>query len=82
MRAHEAGQDIVIRLATARRQKAMVQDAINAGGNNPMMFGAPDKDLPNTPISCAGDKTKTNDELRARLVDQIVPELHCLASGP
>jgi ring-1,2-phenylacetyl-CoA epoxidase subunit PaaA len=75
------GQDIVITLARGtKRQKAMVQDAINRWWwPTLMMFGPPDSESVNSDVLIRwGIKTRTNDELRQDFVNKIVPELHTL----
>src|SRR3989304_3866812 len=60
-----------------RKQRAMIQDAINRWWwPTLMMFGPHDHDSPNSPVLIRwGIKTKTNDELRQDFVNQVAPEV-------
>jgi ring-1,2-phenylacetyl-CoA epoxidase subunit PaaA len=73
------GKEMVIRMATGTpEQKEMVQDAVNRWWwPTLMMFGPHDAESPNTPqLMRWGIKTRTNDELRQRFVNNLIPELH------
>ena len=61
-------------------QKAMAQDAVDRfWWPSLMMFGPPDADSPHTAQSMAwGIKRFSNDELRQRFVDMIVPQAEVL----
>lgn len=61
-------------------QKAMAQDAVNRFyGPALQMFGPPDDDSPNSQQSMAWNiKRFSNDELRQRFVDMIVPQAEAL----
>ena len=75
------GQEIVILLSQGtRKQKAMVQDAINRWWwPTLMMFGPHDADSKNSPeLMRWGVKTRSNDELRQDFLNQIIPDLHAL----
>lgn len=77
----QQGKDIVITHALGTpEQQADMQDAINRWWwPTLMMFGLPDGNSPNTPMLTRwGIKTRSNDELRQKFVNQMVPELHTL----
>jgi ring-1,2-phenylacetyl-CoA epoxidase subunit PaaA len=61
-------------------QKAMAQDAVNRWyAPSLMMFGPPDGDSPNSQQSMAWNiKRFSNDELRQRFVDMLVPQAEAL----
>lgn len=61
-------------------QKQMAQDAVNRFyGPSLQMFGPPDDDSPNSKQSMAWNiKRHSNDELRQRFVDMIVPQAEAL----
>jgi ring-1,2-phenylacetyl-CoA epoxidase subunit PaaA len=61
-------------------QKKMAQDAVNRTyGPALQMFGPPDEDSPNSQQSMAWNiKRFSNDELRQRFVDMIVPQAEAL----
>lgn len=61
-------------------QKAMAQDAVNRFyGPSLQMFGPPDDNSPNSKQSMAWNiKRHSNDELRQRFVDMIVPQAEAL----
>ncbi|HJS28539.1 MAG TPA: 1,2-phenylacetyl-CoA epoxidase subunit PaaA [Anaerolineales bacterium] len=77
----QQGKDIVLTHARGTaEQRAMMQDAINRWWwPTLMMFGLPDGNSPNSPVLIRwGIKTRSNDELRQKFVNQLVPELHAL----
>ena len=75
------GWEILYELAHGTEaQKQMAQEAINRFyGPALQMFGPPDADSPNSQQSMAWNiKRFTNDELRQRFVDMIVPQVEAL----
>jgi ring-1,2-phenylacetyl-CoA epoxidase subunit PaaA len=75
------GWEILYELAHGtEEQKQMAQEAINRFyGPALQMFGPPDADSPNSQQSMAWNiKRFTNDELRQRFVDMIVPQVEAL----
>jgi ring-1,2-phenylacetyl-CoA epoxidase subunit PaaA len=61
-------------------QREMAQDALNRWWwPSLMMFGPHDSDSPNTPtLARWGIKTRSNDELRQKFINEMVPEFHAL----
>lgn len=75
------GWEILYELSNGTpEQKAMAQDAVNRFyGPALQMFGPPDDDSPNSKQSMAWNiKRHSNDELRQRFVDMIVPQAEAL----
>ena len=75
------GWEILLELANGTpEQKQMAQDAVNRFyGPALQMFGPPDDDSPNSQQSMAWKiKRFSNDELRQRFVDMIVPQAEAL----
>ena len=75
------GWEILYELSNGTpEQKAMAQDAVNRFyGPALQMFGPPDDDSPNSQQSMAWNiKRFSNDELRQRFVDMIVPQAEAL----
>lgn len=75
------GWEILYELANGTpEQKQMAQDAVNRFyGPALQMFGPPDDDSPNSKQSMAWNiKRHSNDELRQRFVDMIVPQAAAL----
>src|SRR6186997_2195843 len=71
------GYEIIATLAAGTpEQKAMAQDAVNRWWwPSLMMFGPPDDESPNSAQSMAwGIKRFSNDELRNRFVEMLVPQ--------
>ncbi|MDN6351339.1 MAG: 1,2-phenylacetyl-CoA epoxidase subunit A [Yaniella sp.] len=75
------GWEILLELSNGTpEQKQMAQDAVNRFyGPALQMFGPPDDDSPNSQQSMAWNiKRFSNDELRQRFVDMIVPQAEAL----
>jgi ring-1,2-phenylacetyl-CoA epoxidase subunit PaaA len=75
------GFEILLELMNGTEaQKAMAQDAVNRWyAPSLMMFGPPDGDSPNSQQSMAWNiKRFSNDELRQRFVDMLVPQAEAL----
>lgn len=75
------GWEILYELSNGTpEQKAMAQDAVNRFyGPALQMFGPPDDNSPNSKQSMAWNiKRHSNDELRQRFVDMIVPQAEAL----
>jgi ring-1,2-phenylacetyl-CoA epoxidase subunit PaaA len=75
------GFEILLELMSGTdAQKAMAQDAVNRWyAPSLMMFGPPDGDSPNSQQSMAWNiKRFSNDDLRQRFVDMLVPQAEAL----
>jgi len=75
------GFEILLELMNGTEtQRAMAQDAVNRWyAPSLMMFGPPDTDSPNSQQSTAWNiKRFSNDELRERFVDMLVPQAEAL----